>query len=157
TWVTSTADYKRASRFSLTQPSVTVNALAAYVDGLGLSSGSQAARGVIYADDGTRVCQTSDTSVSAGDAASWKTMPISGTCTLAAGAYWLALHTGGPTEGVLRYNVANLAGGLHHDADLFSDGPASTFGAASTADWQLAIYASYTPNVRPTVTWAKPL
>src|SRR5262249_29270452 len=35
--------------------------------------------------------------------------------------------------------------------------PSSTLGAAGTADWQLAIYASYTPNVRPTVTWSKPL
>jgi hypothetical protein len=154
------ADGKRASAFTLSDNSVTVTKLTAYLDGRGRTSGSQVGRGVIYAADGaggapgTLLCQTAEFSVAAGQASSWVSMTISGTCTLAAsGKYYLGIHTGA-TAGVARYGSYSVTGALHWSLnDAYSDGPSTSWGTDSLANSEMAIYATYTASTGGTDTY----
>jgi hypothetical protein len=147
------ANAKRASLFTLSESGVTVTQLTAYVDGHGATSGSQIGRGVIYASDGAGgapgklLCETAEFSVTAGQAAGWVNMAITGTCTLtASGTYYLGIHTGG-TNGVARYGSYAIANALHWSLnDAYTDGPSTPWGADSVGNTQMAIYASYHTN-----------
>jgi hypothetical protein len=147
--VTASADYKRASAFALAIDGASVAKLTAYLDGGGATTGSQSAIGIVYAADGgsgapgTRLCQTSQITISAGASARWVDLPIVGSCTLAAGTYYLGLLTS-TTPGVMRYYGTTASGALVHDANAFASGPSSTFGSFSRSDVLMSISASYT-------------
>jgi hypothetical protein len=65
---------------------------------------------------------------------------------LAAGTYWIGLHTGG-TAPVMRFAAESVSGAARFNADAYADGAAATFGAASTDAKSLSLYAvgAWTP------------
>jgi hypothetical protein len=154
TIVTASADYKRASAFSLADANATVTKLSVYVDGLGSTVGSQSIVGVIYAADasgapGAFACKTAATTVAAGAAAGWVDLAISGSCMLSApGTYYLGLLAS-PSEAVVRYFGVAKTGALAVNANSFASGPSSSFGSSTTSDVQMSIGATYTVANKP--------
>jgi hypothetical protein len=127
---------KRASRFAFTAPgTVDVAQIRAYIDGGAATSGSQPVRAVLYRDaagaPGELVTRTNELSVAARRPAGWATLTFPAPVRLTAGAYWVGLHSGGSTV-VARYAGGTVAGSLRFNADTYSDGSASPFGAASS-------------------------
>lgn len=78
--------------------------------------------------------------MSAGRAAGWITLAFATPVRLAAGTYWIGLHTGGGTP-VLRYAATTASGALRHNGDAYADGAAATFGSAGTDAKSLSLYA----------------
>jgi hypothetical protein len=142
-WTVSGTGSKRASRFELASPADIVR-LRAYLDGRGATTGSQAIRGVVYADNagqpGPRVASTAQVTIPAGRGAAWVDLPFTTAIGLRAGHYWLALQSGA-TAGVVRYAASSRAGALRWNADAYSDGPATPFGTASSDAKELSIHA----------------
>jgi hypothetical protein len=148
-WTPGSAGAKRVSPLTLAAPRDVVS-LQAYVDGKGASSGSQPVTGVLYAGTAsgptTRVQATSAVTITAGRAAGWVKLAFAVPVRLAAGTYWIGLHTGGTTP-VLRFAARPAAGALRYNADAYADGAAATFGTASSDDKSLSLYAvgAWTP------------
>jgi serine protease len=142
-WTTASPNGKRASSFALTAPKDVV-ALQAHVDGKGAASGSQPVTGVLYAGTAsgptTRIGTTTAATISAGRSAAWLRLSFATPIRLAAGTYWIGLHTGG-TSGVMRFAATAVAGALRFNTDTYSDGAAAAFGTASTDAKSLSVYA----------------
>jgi hypothetical protein len=146
-WTGMTVNAKRASRLSFSAPATAnVTAIKAYVDGGGATTGSQPLRGLIYSDSPTGpskpVATSSAVAVSARQAAGWITLSFASPVRLAAGSYWLALHSGG-TSKVARYAATTATSALRYDTagDTYSDGATSPFGSTSIDNKQLSIVA----------------
>ncbi len=146
-------DYKRGSRVTLTEPAVLAT-LEAKLDGFGgPQSGRQLIALSIYTDvngvPGVKLTQSNTDAVSAQQSAqirSFYTDPVP----LPAGTYWVVLHTGntdaGGTPGIIRdYGTTPGGNNWYANADLFSDGASSPFGAGSTGTAQLAVGGTYQP------------
>jgi hypothetical protein len=146
---TASADVKRASPYTLSVSGAALSKLTAYLDGLGATSGSQTVMGVVYASDGgggapgSLLCHTSALAITAGTAAAWTDLPIAGTCTLAAGTYYLGLFTG-QTAAVVRYGYDTVTGGAQYSSNVFTSGPSNPWGATSAINVQVAMFATYT-------------
>ena len=143
-----TADFKRASSFTLTEPG-RLESMSAYLDTLGGASGiGQAWRLALYRDangvPGSKVVESFGSSgTAAGRRANWLTdgsySPL-----LSPGKYWIAIHTGA-TGGLLR-NFADGTGNWYGNADPYSDGASSPYGAASAGNGTLSAFISYQPG-----------
>lgn len=144
------ADYKRGSKFQLAEAG-TLQSLCAYLDGNGGGAGSgtkQEFRIAVYRDvngvPGEKVTETTpDTTVDQGSAGFWHCVGASHV-PLLPGAYWLVLHTGANAYG--RYYADGTSGNWYGNADAFGDGASNPFGAGSSGDGTLSIYAVYDPN-----------
>jgi hypothetical protein len=152
------ADFKRGSKFTLTQPG-TLRELCAYLDGQGggtSSNSSQRYRIVVYRDSGgvpgARVAESSqDAIVGQGDNAGWRCSETE-FVPLTSGSYWMVIHTGGgggsqPNDGnaIIRY-YADGTGNWFGNADAFSDGSSVQFGAGGTGNGTLSVYAKFAPE-----------
>ena len=140
------ADFKRASKYTLTETGTLVS-LAAYLDGNGGTAGSQNVRLALYQDasgvPGTKVAESSAVSIAAGTAPGWVTFTTP-TASLTAGSYWIAIHTG-TTAGVARdYTDGSSAQNWFGNADTFSDGSANPFGTGNLGTQNLSVYVNYT-------------
>jgi hypothetical protein len=141
-----TPNYKRASKFVLTQPAV-VEVMYAYLDGFGgPQSGSQDVSAVIYADNngvpGRKLFQSQPTPIQAQESAGWHIF-FGSDAPLPPGTYWLGLHSGG-TVGIARdYGDGSTAGNWYANADSFADEASGTFGAGNSGPTTLSIYANY--------------
>jgi serine protease len=148
-WTPASVGSKRVSPLALAAPRDLVS-LQAYVDGKGAATGSQPVTGVLYAGTAsgptTRVQATSAVTIAAGRAAGWVKLAFPTPVRVAAGTYWIGLHTGG-TAPVLRFASRPVAGALRYNADAYADGAAATFGAASSDGKSLSLYAvgAWTP------------
>jgi hypothetical protein len=138
------ADFKRGSRFTLSEPA-TVHSLCAYVDGYGGTSGQQYFRLAMYADSagrpGTKVLESSHEQLRAGDPAGWRCPLTHGYTPIAPGEYWIVIHSAG-TAGVIRYyydGPANWFG----NADSYADGASNPFGAGNSGSGTLSVHAVY--------------
>ena len=139
------ADFKRASKFTLSQNGRLV-ALHAYLDGAGTGVGaSQPIRMSLYADNagvpGAKVVDSTAKTINAGAAAGWQKFTVSNV-PLNAGTYWISVHTGTPGEIIRlgREAPANWYGAN----DLYSDGAANPYGAGFTSTTTISVYATYT-------------
>jgi hypothetical protein len=148
-------DAKRASRFDLAATSANITKLTVYADGGGATSGSQPILGVVYDADGpgggpgTLACQTSGLTIAAGQPALWLDLPLSGSCALSAGSYYLGILSG-QAQGVARYGASSVAGALHVSySNLFANGPSNPWGADNSADVEISIYATYVASSCP--------
>jgi hypothetical protein len=135
-WTALAPDVKRASRFAFSTPAaLDVSHLQAYLDGRAATTGSQAVRGVLYADSGgapgALVARTADMTIAAGRAPGWVPLRFTAPVRLAPGAYWLGLQAGG-SRAVARFAATAAAGGSRRNADVFADGATSPFGGATT-------------------------
>jgi hypothetical protein len=149
------ADYKRGSRFTLTEAGV-LSELCLYVDGNGGATGTQDLRFVIYRDNdgvpGDIVLghdQLARIVVTQGDAPSWQCRYAT-YLPLTPGNYWLAIHSGG-TPGVARYYYDNSAANWYGGADTFDDGASRVFGSGGAGSGVISINARYGPGTLPTV------
>lgn len=138
------ADFKRSSRFTLTEPA-NVHALCAYLDGNGGASGEQRYRLALYRDSGgapaAKVLETSFDLLQAGAQAAWRCPATSGYSPVDPGVYWIVIHSSG-TAGVIRdfYDgPANWFG----NADPYNDGASDPFGAGNAGSGTLSVHAQY--------------
>jgi hypothetical protein len=143
-------DYKRASRFELTQPG-TIAQLHAMLDGNGgPASGYQDVSLELYADangvPGVKLAQSDVKHIAAGTGADWQDFNIQATPVLR-GFYWIAIHSagtaGGSTAGIVRDYGARTGSNWYGNSDPFNDGGASPFGGGSPGSGPLTVYASY--------------
>ena len=139
-----TANYKRASAFTLTQPG-RLDSLSAYLDGRGGATGTQDLRFVLYRDangvPGTKVTESLPMSFASDFNARWVS-PAAPPYLLDAGRYWVALHTGG-TAGVLRDYGGDGGNNYYANSDLFADGASSPFGSGAAGTGTLSAFMSY--------------
>jgi hypothetical protein len=84
--------------------------------------------------------------IGAGRAAGWVKLSFAAPVRLAAGTYWIGLHTGGTTP-VLRFAARPVTGALRYNSDAYADGAAGAFGTASPDAKSLSLYAvgAWTP------------
>jgi hypothetical protein len=141
------ADFKRASRFTLSQ-SATLTGLYAYLDGNGGTSGSQTVRMVVYSDSngvpGSKLADSDPVTITSGTAASWVRFPLAQGPRLVAGNYWIAIHSAG-TAGVVRDYGDPSTPDWYGNSDSFADGASNPFGTGSSGSVTLSVYATYSP------------
>jgi hypothetical protein len=135
------SDFKRGSPIDVTVAGK-VAYLTAYLDTLGGNTGTQGVTFALYGDSngvpGSLI--TSETRMMpAGLPARWWTFAVPATW-IPPGRYWVILHTGENT-GIIRY-YADGTGNWYGNADLFSDGPSSTFGNGGTGHGRISAFAS---------------
>lgn len=140
-----TADYKRASKFTLPQNG-TLDSLWVYLDGAGATSGTQELRAVLYRDNsgvpGTKVVESNSKWIAAGVPGGWREFIVSHVA-LTPGTYWIAIFSGA-TGGVARNYADATKSNWYGNADTFSDNAASPFGSGSTGTVELSVFATYT-------------
>lgn len=141
-------DYKRASKFTLSEAGV-LTGMFAYLDGNGGTSGSQAVRTVLYRDSsgvpGSKVADSTVVNIASGASGSWAnfTTPF---VSLTAGSYWMAIQTGA-TGGVARdVGDGSSSPNWYGNADVFTDGGSDPYGSGNTGTGTLSVYASYLPG-----------
>ena len=141
------ANFKRGSRFALSQKGTLVN-FSAYMDGLGAATGGQAVRVALYSDNGgvpgTLLLQSNTVGIPAGKTAGWVTFPTNTHLKLAPGNYWLLVHSG-LTGGVARVYTSPVAN-WWGNADLYSDNASPTAGTGTVGTVTLSVNAGYTPG-----------
>jgi hypothetical protein len=142
-----TANFKRGSRINLPERGAPYY-LSAYLDGLGGGTSPQTVRLALYRDadgvPGERVVTTEEMTMAPGSQPQWRTaLRIDAQPDLDPGDYWLIIHSGG-TAGVIR-DYGDGASSWYGNADQYSDGPSSPFGADSAGTGTITAVAIYLP------------
>jgi hypothetical protein len=140
-------DFKQGSKFTLTEPG-TITSLHAYIDGQAAESewGGQWFRMALYQDaggaPGVKVLETHELRVGALSSGHWAFFDTPAV-PLEPGDYWIAVHSGGggPIGRLFYDGAANWFG----NEDGYGDGSDAPFGAGSTGQGTLSLYATYTP------------
>jgi hypothetical protein len=139
------ADYKRASKFTMTKTGWLID-LEARLDGLGGVAGSQQVRLVVYRDNngapGAKVAESATRSLASGLQSGWKSFGVSSRPLLTPGDYWLAIHTGGTAQ-VLRDFSDGSEVNWFANADSFADGSSDPFGTATAGNGTLSVFGQY--------------
>jgi hypothetical protein len=142
-----TADFKRASKFTLADKA-TLLGFSAYLDGQGgVVESQQQVRLVLYRDNagvpGSFVAQSNTVSIASGTVGRW--VPFTAPAIpVDPGAYWIAIHTGA-TAGVARNRGGGTPNNWYGNADTFSDGGSSPFGnPGSPGVGTLSVNVTYT-------------
>lgn len=145
-------NFKRGSKFTLGVAG-TVSKVSAYLDGAGSGTGSQISRVLVYSGDGSAVAGSLaavsvEVTVTDGQAAGWVDYAFSPAVDLAAGTWWLMVHTGDATNTARLYRdaTANLTGSL---GDTYSNGPGVPGGTQSLSAGPCSVYATYTTGAPP--------
>ena len=143
------ANFKRGSRITLSERG-RVTHLSAYLDSLGGAVGTQSLRLALYRDaggvPGERVLTSEEITLPSGSPGQWRTAYIDGhdgVPELDAGNYWVIIHSSG-TAGIIR-NFGDGAANWYGNADTYSDGPSSPFGAGNTGTVTISATAMYVP------------
>jgi hypothetical protein len=136
---------KAVNRFPLTEAG-RVNKLSIYVDGNGGPSGTGMMKGIIYADAGGQpgalLATSNEISITAGAAGGWRDLVFGSPVSLSAGRYFLGVLVGG-TGNVIRETYDAETGIMRYDADAYADGASNSYGAATTFNNKMSLYASY--------------
>jgi hypothetical protein len=139
------ADYKRASKFTMPTTGWLID-LEASLDGLGGASGSQQVKLVVYRDNngtpGAKVAESSVRTLASGLSAGWRSFPVASRPLLTPGDYWLAIHTGGTAQ-VLRDFADGSEINWYGNADTFADGASDPFGGATSGTATLSVFGQY--------------
>jgi hypothetical protein len=148
-------DYKRGSRFQLTEMGV-LKQLCAYLDGNGARTGSATTQYFrlalykeVYGGPGEKVSESlTEGSIAAGTPAGWVCQDVK-LATLDSPNYWIVIHSGGASESgapggsnIIRYyydGTSNFIG----NSDLFSDRASSQFGHPSGGDGTISAYGVF--------------
>src|SRR4029077_1128445 len=106
-------------------------------------------KGLIYSDNGAKpetLLGTSEqlTFKSTTPAVLW-TLPFASAVKLAAGNYWIGVISG-PTASVAGFRWTSVANARAFNANTFASGPSNPFGAVTTDNEQMSLYATYIPN-----------
>lgn len=146
-------DFKRGSKFDLSESGV-LDTLHAFLDGRGgPTSGYQNVSMEIYLDaggvPGVKVAESDPVRVYAQSGGDWYTF-YTQAVPLAQGVYWLVIHSagtgGGSTAGIARDYGGGNVNSWYGNADSFSDGGASPFGSGAAGTGSLTVYAEYFPG-----------
>jgi hypothetical protein len=141
------ANFKRASRFTVSTPA-TLLQLCAYLDGNGGVSGAQPVTFVLYRDNngtpGAKVMETQGFVVLSESAARWYCQSSEAFTPIPAGAYWIAIHTSAP-GGIIR-DYYDGSANWYGNADAFADGASSSFGPGNAGSGTLSVHARYYPD-----------
>lgn len=143
-----TPNYKRVSKFPLTEPAV-LESVYTYLDGGGgPQSGSQPVSMVVYADNngvpGAKVFQSAPLDLQPISTRAWYyfSAPL---IPLPPGNYWLGIHSGG-TVGIVRdYADGSGVTNWYGNADNFADEASGVFGPGTPGTGSLSIFANYYP------------
>jgi hypothetical protein len=139
------ANYKRGSRFNLSEPG-RLASISAYLDGNGGGTGSQKARLALYRDSsgtpGALVAESSEMTINAGRPAGWVTAGVPALM-LDPGNYWIVVHSGS-TAGIIR-DFGDGANSWYGNADAYSDGASSSFGTGSAGTGTISATIAYIP------------
>lgn len=141
------SDFKRGSRFTLSEPAI-VTHLCAYLDGNGGTTGRQSIRFALYRDangvPSTKVTETAETSLpSSTYGPGWDCL-VAGYLPVSPGSYWIMIHSGG-SAGVVRYYYDGPAN-WYGNTDTFADGSSQSFGNGSTGEGTLSVRALSVPQ-----------
>jgi Cysteine-rich secretory protein family len=143
---TMTADRKRANSYVL--PAGMVPSISLYLGGSG-GTGSQAFRGVIYADaggsPGALIATTDEIQVAASDGPAWRTLPFPSNVSIATDVYWIG-YTSGPSSGAVSFYYDLNPGGRAFNDDAYADGPSDPFGPASRDGLEISMYVTVQQN-----------
>jgi hypothetical protein len=144
-----TANFKRASRFTLTEPA-TVKDICVYLDGNGGGSGLQFVHYALYTDvngvPARKVFDGPTWALTNGASGRWICRPGDYiAAAIPAGQYWIAILSSGPA-GVIRTFSSGSAQNWYGNADSYNDGPADSFGSGSAGAGTLAAYVRYYPE-----------
>jgi hypothetical protein len=149
------ANYKRGSKITLTQPG-RLAAFSVYLDGNGGTSGAQDMRLVLYADangvPGSKVADGPLMNLASGTSPRWFNVTAPA-LVLNPGNYWLVIHTGN-AAGVLR-DYGDGPANFYANADSFADGASQSFGPGSAGTGTLSAFISYTPGTFTTKTFGR--
>jgi hypothetical protein len=139
---------KRVNRYALTEAG-SVLKLTIYVTN-GTASGSQAVRGIIYADSGgapgALLGQTPKVTFSSTQPPGWYDLSFSSPVKLAAGNYWIGILAG-TTGKVIGLRWTSVAASRDSNDNNFNSGASDPFGAVTMVDAeQMSLYATYAPG-----------
>jgi hypothetical protein len=156
-----TADQKRAWGPQQLFEAGTVDKLTMHCQG---GTSAQVMKAVIYADSsgspGALLGTGTEVTIGASQAEGDVDFPFSPGVHLAAGLYWLGIHSGATTGAYFWYD---LAGGnpQKYNTDTYVGGATDPFGAGTNDSGDATIYATYTPDVvdatPPAIVWTSPV
>ncbi|MEA2334780.1 MAG: hypothetical protein QOG40_1270, partial [Solirubrobacteraceae bacterium] len=110
------------------------------------TAGQEVLKGLIYSDSGGKPEALLGTSAQltfkSTNAAGWYDLVFSSPVKLAAGNYWIGLMTGA-TGGVAGWRYDNVTGTRAWNANAYTAGPTTPFGAATIDAQQPSLYATY--------------
>ena len=143
---TMAANRKRVNAYTITAP-VAVSKLSMYLQPTA-TTGTQALRGVIYADaggaPGALLATSTEISYASTQPAGWYALPFAAPVNLAAGRYWIGVLSGAGS-GVAGFRWDWTAGSRIYNLNTYTTGASNPFGGSTTTDGeQMSIYASYT-------------
>jgi hypothetical protein len=152
------ADYKHASKFTLTEPG-TITKVSLDLVGEPGGPSNQVMRGVIYADSagapGAKLVQSIEVNVPGGSAQASNRRWVDFDCSspvvnLLPGTYWIGLIAGASDDSSkLGYDSS---GDRDFNTDTYSDGASDPFGSPTHDTKTVAAYATYTPYATVTKT-----
>jgi hypothetical protein len=141
-------DFKRASRFTLTQQGI-LQSIGAFVDGNGGASGHQLLRYVLYRDTGSgpgeKIVETPTVEIFSGGSPFWYDASVPGVV-VDPGSYWIAIQSDSNGAGVVRDYTLGTAPNWLGNADTFADGASDSFGAGIVGTGTLEVRVQYWPT-----------
>lgn len=136
-WVAMASDSKRASLYTVAQAG-SLRRISAYLDGNGsggTAGQAQNVRAFVYANNsgapGALIGSTNAVAITKGRAGSWVEMSFDSPPALAAGSYWIGLHTN-TVSNIARYSTTSLGGSTRAAPDAYGDGTAAAYGSTTT-------------------------
>jgi PKD repeat protein len=118
-----------------------------YLSGLGSRSSSEKVKAIIYADSGgepgARLGVSNEVTINAKKAWGWVDFTFPSAVSIQAGTIWIGYITGGSKADLIQMRYDQVAGDLRYNANSYTSGPTSTFGAATAGNFHYSIYATY--------------
>ena len=141
-----TANFKRASFAFMRDDTASLTGLFAYLDGRGGASGSQQLRMALYranknGNADAKLAESDIVSINAGTAPGWVRFPVKPIRLQEVYGYFIAIQSGA-VGGVAR-NYGDGPPSWIGNADAFTDGASSPFGAASPGTVTLSVYGTF--------------
>ncbi len=148
---TASADLKEVSKYTAPQAG-SVLKLTGYLSGLGMATGTQKVRGVIYADSsgspGALLGVSNEVTVSAGQPWGWVDFSFTPAVPIQAGTIWLGYIASSASDLTqLRYDP--LSNDLRFNVNSYASGPSNPFGSTFVSSKHYSLYATYTPANNP--------
>jgi glucose/arabinose dehydrogenase len=142
---------KEAAGYSAVAGNVTK--LSGYISGLGVASGTQKIRGVLYADNagvpGALLGVSNEVTITAGRPWGWVDFTFPTPVAVAAGPIWMGYIGGGVSDLVqMRYLSQTGAVRWNVDPGGYADGPSNPFGTGTSSNKHYSLYATFTTTAQ---------
>ena len=141
------SERKRVNSYALGEPG-SVTKLSVYLAPTS-TSGQEVIKGVIYSNSSGKpeaLLGVSEQLIfKSTEAAGWYALKFASPVKLAAANYWIGVITG-PTPSVAGFRFTTVTGARDYNANTYTSGPTNPFGAVTTDNEQVSLYATYTPT-----------